>query len=52
MRSSLQVDSNRLCLLASSVFPGNKNLGSLERSYNEVPAGSESNIAKVVDLLF
>lgn len=52
VRSSLRVDSDRLCLLASSVFPGNKNLGSLERSYNEVPAGSESNIAKVVDLLF
>lgn len=41
-----------LCLLVSSVFPGNKNLGSSERSYSEVPAGSESNIAKVVDLLF
>lgn len=38
-----------LCLLASSVFSWNKNQGTLERSYNEIPTGSKPNISKVVE---
>ena len=51
VRSSLQVDSNRLFVFwPPSVFPWNKNQRSLERRSSEVPAGSESNTAKLVEL--